>query len=203
MNNTLYPAPLYTFLSLCQREALPKEVLDCGAGGANPPLNLFCAYGYRAAGVEIDPQRAQLAREAARQHGFAVDIREADMRRLPFADQSFSFVYSYNSVFHLSKADIAAAIAEMRRALRPGGLCYVNFLSVDDGGFGEGQPLEKGEFLQEEDRGLVLHSYFEDDEGDHYFDGMQTLIKEKRTRRQLHSDGQVYRMAFMDYMLRV
>ena len=121
MNNTLYPAPLYTFLSLCQREALPKEVLDCGAGGANPPLNLFCSYGYRAAGVEIDPQRAQLAREAARQHGVAVDIREVDMRRLPFAEQSFSFVYSYNSVFHLSKADIATAIAEMRRVLRRGG----------------------------------------------------------------------------------
>ena len=43
------------------------------------------------------------------------------MRQLKFENESLSFVYSYNSVFHMTKADISKSISEMKRVLKPNG----------------------------------------------------------------------------------
>ena len=37
----------------CNAMALEKWVLDCGAGGDDLPLSLFCQYGYQTHGIEI------------------------------------------------------------------------------------------------------------------------------------------------------
>jgi hypothetical protein len=44
---------LYEFLRRCNANPLPREVLDCGAGGSEPPLSLFYQYGYKTYGIEI------------------------------------------------------------------------------------------------------------------------------------------------------
>ncbi len=72
------------------------------------------------------------------------------MQSLPFEDASFSFVYSYNSIFHMKKQQIAVAIKEIKRVLKPGGLCFVNFLSTADSEYGVGEQVGAGEFVQSE-----------------------------------------------------
>jgi hypothetical protein len=54
------------------------------------------------------------------------------MRDIPFTNHEFSFVYSFNAIDFMTKPDIAITMQEITRALTPTGLCYVNFLSVDD-----------------------------------------------------------------------
>ncbi|MEU8664196.1 class I SAM-dependent methyltransferase [Actinoplanes philippinensis] len=71
------------------------------------------------AGVDVSPGMLAFARERAADLGLAVDLREADAARLPFADASFDTVVCALSLCAI--ADPRAAITEMRRVLAPGG----------------------------------------------------------------------------------
>jgi len=54
----------------------------------------------------------------------AVELRRGDACQMPFADGSFDMIYSRAVLHHLK--DPAAALAEMRRVLRPGGAAWVD-----------------------------------------------------------------------------
>jgi hypothetical protein len=109
-----------------------------------------------------------------------LNIERGDMRNLVFEDLSFSFAYSHNTIFHMPKKEITAAMKEMKRVLKRERILYVNFLSVDDSEFGRGTQVGDGEFVQDEHGGKTLHTYFGDDEPDQYFDGFKILVKQKR-----------------------
>jgi cyclopropane fatty-acyl-phospholipid synthase-like methyltransferase len=96
-------SPLYTFLRYCERSSLPKEILDCGAGGEDPPLYIFHSLGCTSHGVEISEEQLKKARGFCDAKGIELNIRRGDMRTLPFEGCSFSFVYSYDTVFHMPK----------------------------------------------------------------------------------------------------
>ena len=62
-------------------------------------------------GVDVNPQ--------AIRHAVAPNLRAMDMNALDFADASFDKAYSFHAIEHV--VDVAAALAEMARVLRPGG----------------------------------------------------------------------------------
>ena len=183
--------PLYGFLKECNESPLEKEILDCGAGGDYPPLALSYQHGYTTHGLDISDAQLELAWEFSRKNNMALNIKKGDMRDILFENSSLSFVYSINSLVHLSKKNTAVAMKEMERVLKPHGLIFVNFSSVADSSFGQGKELNKGEFLQEYDwyPGIVKEghvcSYYEDTEPDDYFAHFEIIRKEKRTS-ELH-----------------
>jgi ubiquinone/menaquinone biosynthesis C-methylase UbiE len=196
---------LYTFLEFCNNSSLNKEILECGAGvwdsSVEPLLVRFSKYGYQLHGIEISKERAAAASEYCENHGVEAAIREGDMRQLPFDNESMSFVFSYNAIFHMPKADIAVAVGEIERVLKPGGLCFVNFLSVESDTYGTGEEIASGEFLEREGGEDALHAYFEDDEADAYFGGFELLHKEKRvTERLVGTEWRV--RGYIDYIAR-
>lgn len=174
------PAPLYTFLSYCNDSQLPKEILDCGAGGPSPPLALFHQNDYRTHGIEISQKQLALARQFCKDRHIDLDIRKGDMRDLPFADESMSFVYSYSSICHMTKNDVAVAMKEITRVLKKGGLCFVSVCAVADPGIAEDGPEEPGEYPYEEKGERGIHSVFGDAEPDRLFRAFTLLRKEKR-----------------------
>ena len=192
---------LYSFMNYCEDSSLEKVVLDCGAGfrsDLEPLLLRFHQRGYRVHGIELSPERVANAEAYRREHGINLNIQQGDLRALPFADESMSFVYSWNTIFHMTKADMAHAVAEIERVLRPEGLCFVNFLSVEDGACGEGTPIGPGEFWQDERGEQVIHAYLEDNEADAYFAQCRVLEKVKRVHEWATDDGP-YRGAIIDY----
>lgn len=201
MNKIIGPAPLYTFLRFCNSSELDKIILDCGAGGKNPPLAMFYEHGYKTAGIDISDEQLYDAHKFCENNNMELNIVKGDMRQIPFEDETVSFIYSINSVFHLNKKDTKKAVNEIQRVLKKDGLCYLNFLSVDDCGYGEGTPVENGEFMQLEDNGTVIHSYYGDDEPDIYFQNMEVIRKEKRVIRQI-IDEERYTFAYLDYIAR-
>ena len=60
-----------------------------------------------------------------------VEFRAADVYELPFDDESFDVVHAHQLLQHLT--DPVAALVEMRRVLRPGGVLAVR--DSDYGGF--------------------------------------------------------------------
>ncbi|MGM1019372.1 MAG: class I SAM-dependent methyltransferase [Bacillota bacterium] len=193
--------PLYRFLAYCNDLSLEKVVLDCGAGGETPPLSLFFEYDYRTIGIESDNEQLQIAENYAKSKGQDLNIMKGDMRQLPFENNSISFVYSYNSVFHMTKAEVEKSINEMKRVLVPGGLFFVNFLTTKDFRCGEGPSLGNNQFEQYDDDIPVIHSYYAENEPETLFNDMFILYKEDRVLERIYQ-GEKIRQGFIDYILR-
>jgi len=180
MIQNYYPSSLYNFLRFTNSISLEKKILDCGAGGPNPKLAFFQENGFNSYGIDISEESIEWSNEFCEQHGIKLNIIKSDMRNIPFDSNFFSFVYSYNSIFHLTKVDSGIAIKEMYRVLKKGGLCYINFLSKEDTHYGDGLEENPGEFITKEGDEQYFHSYYDDDEPDKYFDDFEIIYKEKR-----------------------
>ena len=53
-------------------------------------------------GIDIDPLLLQRAAERAAQRGVNVELRQADVRALPFSDGAFDMVIDFGTCHHIS-----------------------------------------------------------------------------------------------------
>ena len=181
----IYAPFIYRFLSLAQRfteeDLRGKKILDCGAGGPKPQLGLFAEQGLDAYGIDIDTERLAMAKSFAVEQGLTMDLREGDMRQIPFDDAEFDLVYEFYAMCHLRKREALAAIEEMQRVLKPGGLLFLGFMSADTWPL-TGTPNEFNEWKQEEGGEEVVHTVYFDEEGYDFVVGMEILFTEKERR---------------------
>lgn len=186
----IWPSHMYRFLKIIETIPLEKKILDCGAGGPRPPLALFCQYGYETHGIDISGSAISSALKFSEENQLNIDIIEGDMRKIPFDDESFSFVFSQNSICHLTKKDTMKAIDEITRVLRPGGYCFVDFMSSESSYYGAeslGKEVGPGEYQYvDEDGDIVLHCFHSDGEPDLYFSGLKIVRKIKTIAENLN-----------------
>jgi SAM-dependent methyltransferase len=90
------------------------RLLDSGCGTGSIVRHLS-ARG-RAVGVDLSPEAVRLA------HGRGAAVARAELLALPFADGTFDAVTSFDVIYHRWVKDDAAAVREMARVLRPGGV---------------------------------------------------------------------------------
>jgi len=190
MRKVIWATPLYKFLRYCNASPLDKTVLDCGAGGDDPPLQLFYEYEYKTFVVEVSDDPFRQAKKFCKEHNMELNIMKGDMRHLPFKSESFSFVYSFNAIFFMTKKDIVVSMKEIERVLKPSGLCFVNFVSVDE--------PDKGPFCKPF-LGSPGFSQHEDDEADRYFRNFEIIHKEKRIIDKKTHDKRLVQ-AYIDYI---
>ncbi|MFJ3533039.1 class I SAM-dependent methyltransferase [Streptomyces sp. NPDC090132] len=109
------------------------EVLDCSCGIGTQAIGLALR-GHDVTGTDLSPRAAARAGREASRRGPALRTAAADMRQLPFPDDRFDVVVcADNSLPHLLTAqDVHAALAEMHRVLRPGGLLLVSTRPYDE-----------------------------------------------------------------------
>lgn len=118
-------------------------VLDFGCGAGRDLLE-FRRRHLNAVGLDAS---SELAAIAANFSGCPVVV--ADMEQMPFAEGSFDAVWASASILHISRANLAQTLRDVRRVLKSGGRF---FSSVK---LGQGQ---------ERDRYGRYFSYFEADE---------------------------------------
>lgn len=194
---------LFTFLLYCNGQGLEKEILDCGAGGNLPPLAIFNEQGYKVHGIEIDDEQLEKANKFSEERGINLNIQKGDMKDLPYEDNSMSYIYSYNSIFHMSKEEVSKSIGEIARVLKPKGLSFVNFASTDDFRVEVGEKVGDGEVLLKEHGEMVLHSFFDRDEAEEIFKkyNLDIIYKEVRIRTVLARNGEKITVGFIDYIV--
>lgn len=107
-------------------------VLDCSCGIGTQAIALGLR-GHRVTGTDISVAALARAAREAEARGVALAVAAADMRALPFGDGRFDAVVSAdNSLPHLLTAeDVRAALAQMRRVLRVGGLLVISVRDYD------------------------------------------------------------------------
>ncbi len=200
MHNLINAIPLYNFLKYCNNNSSEKIILDCGAGGSNPPLSLFYEFGYETYGIEISKEQLEKANIFCIEHNTDLNIIFGDMRKIPFENEFFSFLYSYNTSVHMKKEDFSLALSEFYRVLKPGGLCYVNFLGEECDTYGIGKEIGEGEFLQIEDNDEVIYCHYKDNEIEQIFTKFEVIYKEKKSvKRKI--DYKENTSVYLEYIL--
>lgn len=103
------------------RAGTALNILECGCGG-NPDRQILevCS---RYTGVDFSERGIQLARLSFSDVRIPNAFQKADVCALPFSDGAFDAVYCANMIYHIDDAASQdAALAEMARVVRPGGV---------------------------------------------------------------------------------
>ncbi|HEX4491918.1 MAG TPA: methyltransferase domain-containing protein [Acidimicrobiia bacterium] len=98
------------------------DLLDIGCGPGNITLDLATRVAPgRTIGIDAAPEAIDAARTEARDRNVTdIDFEVADVYALPYDDGSFDVVHAHQVLQHL--ADPVAALREMRRVCRAGGV---------------------------------------------------------------------------------
>ena len=94
------------------------ECLDLGSG-SGIFSSLLARRGARVTALDLTEMGVRLTRATTGFFDCDVKVVRGDAERQPFADASFDFVYSWGVLHHTH--DMAGALAEAARVLRPGG----------------------------------------------------------------------------------
>lgn len=103
-------------------DARDLDVLEIGVGlGADHQR--FAQSGARLTGIDLTDRAVEHTRRRFELFGLRSDLRVADAESLPFADESFDWVYSWGVLHH--SPDTARAIDEVWRVLRRSGVARI------------------------------------------------------------------------------
>lgn len=102
----------------------PTSVLDAGCGtGIN--LQLLRQAGYQAEGIDASPEALKFCRSRGMTH-----VREATIQALPFPEERFDLIYSFDVLGTLPAAGQRGALEEFRRCLKPHGTLLLNVAAL-------------------------------------------------------------------------
>ena len=106
------------------RGGRPLEILDagCGSGGMTRYLTQFG----RVTGIDLAPEALDLARKRDLPR-----LVRSSIGALPFLDGSFDVVTSFDVLYHLNVQDDSAALEDIHRVLRPGGIALIRLPAFD------------------------------------------------------------------------
>jgi len=189
---------LYKVLYYANALGIEKSILDCGAGGKNPPLYLFYIYGFKCSGIDIVEDSICKAKEFEKANNCILNIENGDFRNINRANNSCGCCYSYNSIFHMNKTDVVKSIKEMIRVTNNDGLVYFNVLSKNDMLFGKGREIELDTFYDDDEK--TVHSFWGEAEVEEYINNAVIVEKDIINMKIMHN-GSFVNQSFIEYFI--
>jgi len=112
-------------------EQLPTggNVLEVAPGPGFFAVELAKLGDFQITGLDVSRTLVEIATENARKAGVRIDFRLGNASAMPFADDSFDFVYCSAAFKNFSEP--VRALDEMQRVLRPGGAAVIADLRKD------------------------------------------------------------------------
>ncbi len=152
------------------------RVLDLGCGVGRHAVAL-AALGARVVGLDASTAALEEVGRRARNAGVRVELCEGNFAPLPFEDDSFDYVLSYNAVYHGDEASLRSTLSELRRVLRPGGIYQCTMLSKANHEYGRGLEVSRNTFVQPdaEDDKIHEHLYLNREEIEAAHVGLSTV----------------------------
>jgi ubiquinone/menaquinone biosynthesis C-methylase UbiE len=126
------------------------KALDLGCGVGRHAL-AFARAGFETHAMDLSEAGLGELERSAQADGLSVKTHLAPMTELPFADNSFDYVLSFNVIYHGDPSIVRTAIAEIARVLKPGGVYQGTMLSKRNGNFGLGREVAPDTFVRDGD----------------------------------------------------
>ena len=105
------------------RDGTGRDVLEIGVGMGADHLDWARVAPRSLTGLDLTPRAVQYTKARLEAYERQSRLLVGDAEQLPFADASFDLVYSWGVLHH--SPDTAAAVGEVARVLRPGGMARV------------------------------------------------------------------------------
>lgn len=95
-----------------------KRVLEIGCG-MGLHSELMCKAGAQVSAVDLSPTSVEATRRRFALKNLNIDLRQLDAEALPFADQTFDFIWSWGVIHHSART--ARIVREIARMLKKSG----------------------------------------------------------------------------------
>lgn len=156
----LRPAPDVEAAVPIMVRAGTRSVLDLGCGVGRHAAFL-AALGFELSAMDASASGLDYARGQAAAMGADIAFKRGDMTDLPYEDNRFDMVLSWNVIYHGDTAVVREAVAEIRRVLRPGGIYLGTMLSKRNTAWGRGREVSPNTWVDEDTgRGDKHHPHF-------------------------------------------
>ena len=127
-NYWLIPDNDVYFLSEHFKQKGFKKILDLGVGLGRHSI-FFAQKGFGVSGIDISEYAVNRLKEISDKNNLNIDVRQANMLKLPFDDNNFDVVFSYNVIYHTDTKGFDTVLSEIKRVLRSGGEFYFTMIS--------------------------------------------------------------------------
>lgn len=119
------------------------KIMEVGCGTAS---NLWFAAreGFSVYGIEGSESAVRYAQERFEKEGLSGDIRVGDFTVLPFEDDQFDMVIDRGALTCVNDTSMAAAVSEVLRTMKPGGIFHFNPYADSHSGLLEGIDVGDG-----------------------------------------------------------
>lgn len=136
-----------------------RRVLDLGCGVGRHACFLASA-GFQVDATDASASGLEFAAGQARELGLEVNFRGGLMTELPYEDDTFDYVLSFNVIYHGDRTVVSRAIAEIQRVLKPQGLFQGTLLSKRNSNYGLGKEISPNTFVVDGAKGDKAHPHF-------------------------------------------
>jgi SAM-dependent methyltransferase len=126
---------------------LSERALELGVGNGNTASQALKALGDELVCVDVS-RTALRTLPRSMTNAAKVSVALADARRTPFQEGTFSAILVRHVLTHAVEGDEALILAEVRRALRPGGRALIEVFAPGDMRFGTGTRLSEAAFVR-------------------------------------------------------
>ena len=139
-----------------------RTVCDAACGFGAYTLAL-ASNGFAVRSFDVSPTAAALTREGLKRFGYDVEVRVADLLHTGYANEEFDGAFAHSVLDHMTRADAGAALTELCRIVRPGGLVLLSFDTAEEADYAaphetlpDGSLLYTGEGKRS---GMIFHPY--------------------------------------------
>ena len=129
-----------------------NEVLDFGCGLGRHSI-FFAKQGFHVNAFDLSQEATEHLKSWAKKENLSIQVKNADMSKLPYDDNSFDAIYAYHVISHTDSVGIKRIINEISRVLRIGGEIFLTLCSKESWSYkGAGYPrLDENTVIKTDD----------------------------------------------------
>lgn len=155
-----------------ENKIIGEKVLDTCSGLGTQSIYL-AQHGFEVWGIEISPTAIQEAKKRAKEADVNIDFRHGTVQALPFADNTFDFIFDRGCLHHQYDAEMEKYLSEINRVLRPGGRLFLI-------AFTRRFTSEEIKSLFSKDFDILEHEVFSETAADNHVREFHALFIEKK-----------------------